>query len=63
MGSDIMIATQQNIDDRIRCIKAFELILSGENRYYKNRLQDPEFVTMVTRAVEAEKMELDKLTC
>ena len=49
------------IDEYTRCIKAFELILAGENCYYKERLQDPEFVSLVTRAMEAEQAELDKL--
>lgn len=47
-----------SVDDHIRCVKAFERILAGQNRYYKDRLQDPEFVMMVTRAVEAERAEL-----
>lgn len=56
-----VVATRRSVDDRARCIKAFELILAGENRYYKDRLQDPEFVTMVTRAMEVEKAELEAL--
>lgn len=51
----------QSVDDRMRCIKAYELILAGKNAYYRDRLQDPVFVTMVTRAMEAEKAELDTL--
>lgn len=47
-----------SVDDRVRCVKAFERILAGENRYYKERLQDPEFVTMVTQALEVERAEL-----
>lgn len=56
-----MTITCRSVDDRERCVTAFELILSGKNRYYKERLQDPEFVTMVTRALEAEKAELEEL--
>lgn len=56
-----MVETCASVDAHIRCIKAFERILAGQNRYYKNRLQDPEFVTMVTQAVEAEKAELNSL--
>lgn len=52
----------RSVDDCSRCIKAFELILSGKNQYYKDRLQDPEFVAVVTHAMEAEKAELDLLT-
>lgn len=53
--------TQHSIENHTRCIRAFELILAGQNRYYKDRLQDPEFVTMVTRAMESEKAELNAL--
>lgn len=56
-----MVAVHTSVDDHIRCIKAFERILAGQNRYYAERLQDPEFVTMVTRALEAEKAELEEL--
>lgn len=50
----------KSVDDHIRCIKAFERILAGENQYYRERLQDPEFVSLVTQALEAEKSELKR---
>lgn len=50
-----------SVDNHVRCVKAFERILIGQNRYYKERLQDPEFVTMVTQALEAERTELNAL--
>lgn len=56
-----MVASPTSVDVHVRCIKALELILAGENRYYKDRLQYPEFVAMVSLAVEAEKAELGTL--
>ena len=42
-------------------ITAFELILNGENTYYRHRLSDPEFVSVVAQALEAEKQKYEKI--
>lgn len=47
-----------SIEDKLRCITAFELILNGHNPYYKERLKDPEFIRMVENALKEEKKEL-----
>lgn len=47
-----------SIEDRQRCITAFELILNGRNPYYKEQLKDPDFVHLVESALQEEKREL-----
>lgn len=51
----------KNIEDKKRIISAFEMILSGQNTYYKERLGDAEFVRTITLALAEEKRSLAEL--